>query len=126
MPKNQIIIQRSLIKRILTIIALAMFIIPIAYFYEEAGSFEKFLFIAGILFLGIGGLIIIFSWRKPILIISEHGITAPLLRSEYFIEWSNIENFMVEERLIKAPMSAYFLGILVSKEEKYEIAQEKQ
>jgi len=119
MPKNQIIIQRSLIKRILIIIAIAMFIIPTAYFYEEVGSFEKFIFIAGILFLGIGGLIAIFCWRKPILIISEHGITAPLLRSEYFIEWSNIKNFMVEETFIGTSLiGVYFLGILVSKEEK--------
>jgi hypothetical protein len=87
MEKNQVIIRRSWIGNMLFFVSCSAFVMAGLFVLEEA----KFIAIACILFFGIGGLlfIIFMSW-KPVVTISEDGITIPRWWDEKFVEWSNV------------------------------------
>ena len=101
MNENQTVIKKNIGKQVLLFLGCAAFVF--GCFHMMKGTFKssryspEFLMvigIIGILFFGLGGIAMIFSFLKssPALIINEKGITNhSQAGSAYLIEWDNIQ-----------------------------------
>jgi len=112
---QQVVIRRPLGKNILFILACAAFVgagILILH-VESEDAFYRLIAIIAIVFFGGGGLLhVALKMWKPVIMISDKGITVPQWRGENVVPWENIKKIKVVTQYVGGRNQKY-IGIFV-------------
>jgi len=98
--QKQVVIRRSLWGNILFILICSAFVVYGVIWWQNEHILWKILSALTISLFGVGGLcyFIFVAW-KPIVVISNEGITIPIAWFHTFIPWGNIDRFeQVEQK----------------------------
>jgi chorismate mutase len=102
--QKQVVIRRPLLGNILFAMICAAFVAGSIFLLNDDGGdpATRIVAIVAIIFFGIGGLAyLVFMARKPIVIVTDKGITVPHGRGKTFVPWENIQKFEVLELHVK-------------------------
>jgi len=61
----------------------------------------------GIIFFGGSGIFAVTQIQKPVVVISDEGITAPFLWHENFVSWEDVERFEVVTQTVRTTRVSY-------------------
>ena len=117
--RNEVVIRRPLWGKLLFILMCAMLVFFSILRLQDG---DKVIGLGGIALFGGGGLIaVIFVIWKPIVVMSNEGITIPYRWKENFVSWRNIKKFEVLEQRI-GMMKQSYIGIFVFDTEEFAVA----
>ena len=116
--EKQVVIRRSFLGNLVAVLGISAFTIIGLFMLQDDDAFYRLIGVLNIVFFGGGGLLylILMMW-KPIVIVSNEGITVPYGWGKNFIPWDNIDRFEVLEHMINAklgkPTKQKYVGVFV-------------
>ena len=113
--QEQVVIKRPLLGNILFVFICAAFVVGSLFIIQilNENVFIRLIAIISIIFFGGGGLLYILTMAwKPIVIISNDGITVPFGWGKNFVSWENVDRFEVVEQVVN-------VGAAIKAKQKY-------